>query len=30
MTEDELAAIRCYKPAEVVQLLHIPAKRLKS
>jgi len=28
MTEDELAPLRRYKPAEVVQLLNIPAKRL--
>jgi len=30
MTEDEIAALRCYKPAEVVRLLNIPAKRLKT
>jgi ribosomal protein S16 len=30
MTEDEIATLRCYKPAEVVRLLNIPAKRLKT
>jgi hypothetical protein len=30
MTEDEIAALRRYKPAEVVRLLNIPAKRLKT
>jgi hypothetical protein len=27
MTEEELATLRRYKPAEVVQALNIPAKR---
>ena len=30
MTDDQIATLRRYKPAEVVQLLNIPAKRLKA